>query len=195
MEGYASRFDDLFASRAQRRAFRDSLIGLLLPRDRTKTLTWLAGAEPVVGAQHRQVQRLPWLLSASRWNHEKIDSRRGELLTAQPASRPHPGGVGILDDAGDRKSGPATAGVSRQDIGSRTGVERGLVTVSTGWADEQVYYPRHAVPSPPAPRLPGGRTDPAFRTTGQLAATLVADARAAGVACRAVVAACFSGRA
>ncbi|WP_457784971.1 hypothetical protein, partial [Streptomyces mirabilis] len=32
--------------------------GLLLPRDRNKTLTCLAGAEPVAGAQHAAVQRL-----------------------------------------------------------------------------------------------------------------------------------------
>jgi hypothetical protein len=30
----------------------------LTPRDRNKTLTGLAGAEPVAGAQHREVQRL-----------------------------------------------------------------------------------------------------------------------------------------
>jgi hypothetical protein len=33
---------------------------LLLPRDRNKTLTGLAGAEPITGAQHREVQRLQW---------------------------------------------------------------------------------------------------------------------------------------
>jgi hypothetical protein len=38
---------------------------LLLPRDCNKTLTGLAAAEPVVGAQHREVQRPQWLLSES----------------------------------------------------------------------------------------------------------------------------------
>jgi SRSO17 transposase len=193
VEGYASQFDDLFASRAQRRAFRDYLTGLLLPRDRNKTLTCLAGAEPMVGAQHREVQRLQWFLSESPWDHEKINTRRIELVTRQPATRPHPGGVLILDDSGDRKSGHATAHVSRQYIGSRNGVDTGIVTVSTAWADERVYYPLHARPYTPAPRLPGGREDPSFRTKGQLATTLVADARAAGVAFRAVVADCFYG--
>jgi hypothetical protein len=55
---YAVRFDGLFRSLAQRRGFRDYLLGLLLPRDRNKTLTGLAGAEPITGAQHREVQRL-----------------------------------------------------------------------------------------------------------------------------------------
>ncbi|MEX5711770.1 IS701 family transposase [Parafrankia sp. FMc6] len=195
VEAYASEFDDLFASRAQRRAFRDYLVGLLLPRDRNKTLTCLAGAEPVVGAQHREVQRLQWFLSESPWDHEKINSRRIALLMTQPATRPHPGGVLIPDDSGDRKSGHATAGVSRQYIGSRNGVDTGIVTVSTAWADERVYHPLHTrlyIPVP-APCLPGGRADPSFRTKGQIAAALVADARAAGIGFRAVVADCFYG--
>ena len=58
LEGYAARFDDLFGSLAQRRGFREYLAGLLGPRDRNKTLTALAGAEPVAGAQLPAVQRL-----------------------------------------------------------------------------------------------------------------------------------------
>jgi hypothetical protein len=54
LEDYAARFDDLFGSLAQRPGFRDYLAGLLAPRDRNKTLTALAGAEPVTGAQHRR---------------------------------------------------------------------------------------------------------------------------------------------
>jgi hypothetical protein len=50
LEAYAQRFDVLFSSLAQRRGFRDYLQGLLLPRDRNKTLTGLAGAEPITGA-------------------------------------------------------------------------------------------------------------------------------------------------
>ena len=58
LEGYAARFDDLFGALAQRRGFREYLAGLLAPRDRNKTLTALAGAEPVAGAGHPAVQRL-----------------------------------------------------------------------------------------------------------------------------------------
>jgi hypothetical protein len=56
LEDYAAQFDALFSSLAQRRGLRAYLQGLLLPRDRNKTLTALAGAEPVVGAQHAAVQ-------------------------------------------------------------------------------------------------------------------------------------------
>jgi len=79
LEGYAARFDDLFGSLAQRRGFREYLAGLLGPRDRNKTLTALAGAEPVAGAQHRSVQRLQFFLSESRWDPEQVSARRLEL--------------------------------------------------------------------------------------------------------------------
>ena len=82
LEGYAARFDDLFGSLAQRRGFRDYLAGLLAPRDRNKTLTALAGAEPVTGAQHPAVQRLQFFLSESRW-----DRGEGQRPPAGAAAR------------------------------------------------------------------------------------------------------------
>src|SRR6266581_1142010 len=85
LEEYAARFDDLFGSLAQRRGFREYLAGLLAPRDRNKTLTALAGAEPVAGAQHPAVQRLQFFLSESRWDPEQVNARRLELLRADPS--------------------------------------------------------------------------------------------------------------
>jgi DDE superfamily endonuclease len=61
---------------AQRRGFREYLAGLLAPRDRNKTLTALAGAEPVTGARHPAVQRLQFFLSESRWDPGKVNDRR-----------------------------------------------------------------------------------------------------------------------
>jgi hypothetical protein len=43
LEAYAAQFDPLFGTLAQRRSFREYLQGLLLPRDRNKTLTALVG--------------------------------------------------------------------------------------------------------------------------------------------------------
>ena len=65
LEAYAATFDGLFGTLAQRRSFREYLQGLLLPRERNKTLTALAGTETVVGAQAAPVQRLQWFLSES----------------------------------------------------------------------------------------------------------------------------------
>src|SRR5215467_4938807 len=100
LEGYAARFDDLFASRAQRRSFREYLAGLLLPRDRNKTLTALAGAEPVVQAHAAPVQQLQFFRSASPWPADAVNAHRLELLWADPATMPHAAGVLVIDDSG-----------------------------------------------------------------------------------------------
>jgi SRSO17 transposase len=193
LEDYAAQFDPLFTRLAQRRGLRAYLQGLLLPRDRNKTMTALAGAEPVVGAQHGAVQGLQWFVTESSWDHERVDQRRVELLVADPATAPHDQGALVLDDSGDRKAGRHTAHVARQWLGSLGKTDNGIVAVSSLWADERVYWPVDVVPYTPASRLPRGRTDPAFRTKPQLAAELVQAARAAGICFRAVVADCFYG--
>src|SRR5215213_5293176 len=98
LEAYSAAFGVLFATLAQRRGFREYLQGLLLPRDRNKTLTALAGAEPIIGAQHREVQRLQWFLTESSWDHEAVNQQRIALLGADPATAPHAQGVLVLDD-------------------------------------------------------------------------------------------------
>src|SRR5919205_1065582 len=108
LEAYAAEFDPLFGTLAQRRGFREYLQGLLLPRDRNKTLTALAGAEPVVAAQASAVQRLQFFLSESTWDAEAINTRRVALLLSDPATAPHPDGVLVVDDTGDRKAGSHT---------------------------------------------------------------------------------------
>jgi hypothetical protein len=193
LEAYAGQFDPLFSSLAQRRGLRDYLQGLLLPRDRNKTLTGLAGAEPIAGAQHREVQRLQWFLSESAWDHELVNARRVQLLCSDPATAPHDRGALVIDDTGDRKDGTQTAHVARQYLGSVGKIDNGIVAVTSLWADERVYWPVHAVPYTPASRLPGGERDPGFRTKPQLALELVQAARAAGIPFRAVVADCAYG--
>jgi hypothetical protein len=193
LEDYATQFDPLLASVAQRRGLRDYLQGLLLPRDRNKTLTALADAEPITGAQHRQVQRLQWFLSESTWDHEAVNRQRIALLQADPATAPHGQGVLVIDDTGDRKDGSATAHVARQYLGSVGKTDNGIVCVTSLWADARCYWPLHAVPYTPASRLAKGKSDPGFRTKPQLAVELVEAARLAKIPFRAVVADCFYG--
>jgi hypothetical protein len=193
LEDYAAGFDELFSRLAQRRGFREYLTGLLTPRDRNKTLTGLAGAVPVEGAQHAAVQRLQYFLSQSTWDADEVNRRRLELLVNDPATAPHARGVIAIDDSGDRKDGTATAHVGRQWLGRYGKTDNGIVTVTTVWADERVYYPLHAEPYTPASRFPGKKADPEFRTKLQIAADLVSQALSAGVTCRAVVADSFYG--
>src|SRR5213083_3766542 len=188
LEGYAARFDDLFGSLAQRRGFREYLAGLLAPRDRNKTLTALAGAGPVTGAQHPAVQRLQFFLSESRWDPERVNARRLELLLADPATAPHEAGVLVIDDSGDRKDGTKTAHVGHQWLGRYGKTDNGVVTVTAVWADERLYYPVHAVPYTPARHFAKGKNDPAFRTKLAIGADLAVKAQGAGFTFRAVAA-------
>ncbi|GAA0428779.1 hypothetical protein Acor_70980 [Acrocarpospora corrugata] len=188
LEGYATRFDDLFSHVAQRRGFREYLAGLLQPRARNKTLTCLAGVEPVTGARHPHAQRLQFFLSESCWDPDQVNDRRLQLLLNNPATAPHPAGVLVIDDSGDRKDGTATAHVGRQWLGRLGKTDNGIVTVTTLWADERLYFPLHAQPYTPARRLPGGKNDPAFRTKWQIAVALAVEAMQAGVLFRAAVA-------
>src|SRR3954464_14164339 len=134
LEDYAAQFDSLFARLAQRRSFRAYLQGLLLPRDRNKTLTALAGTEPVVGAQHPAVQELQFFLSESTWDPERVNQRRLELLLDDPATCPHENGALVSDDPGDRKAGRHTAHVARQYLGSLGKTDNGIVAVTSLWA-------------------------------------------------------------
>ncbi|MDN3029609.1 transposase [Streptomyces sp. S.PB5] len=190
MEEYAARFDDFFFSLAQRRGFREYLVGLLAPRERNKTITCLAGAEPVTGAGMPGVRWLQFFLSESPWEAEEVNDRRLELLREQSATAPHDGGVIVIDDSGDRKDGTAAAHVGRQWLGRYGKTDNGIVTVTTVWTDGRVYYPLHARPYTPAHHFARGRSDPAFRTKPQLSAALAVRGKEADFGCRAEVADC-----
>src|SRR5262249_29727641 len=92
------------------------------------------------------------------------------------------------DDSGDRKDGTKTAHVGHQWLGRYGKTDNGVVTVTTVWADERVYYPVHAVPYTPARHFAKGKNDPAFRTKLKIGADLAIRAREAGFAFRAVAA-------
>ena len=193
LEGFAAQFDALFGSLGQRRSFRHYLSGLLAPRDRNKTLTALAGAEPVVQAQSPEVQRLQYFLSEAEWSAEALNARRLELLQSEAATVAHSGGVLVLDDTGDRKDGTATEHVGRQYLGALGKIDNGIVAVTTLWTDGRVHYPLPFAPYTPASRFRGGTDDPRFRTKPQIAVDLIEQARAAGIPFRAVVVDCFYG--
>jgi SRSO17 transposase len=194
LEDYAARFDDLFGARAQRHAFRRYLEGLLLPAERNKTLTALANTEPVVGAQRKEAQSLQWFLSESRWDPKEINERRLEILAADAASAaPSEEGVLVIDEHGDRKWGKKTAHVGRQWLANIGKTESGVVSVTSLWADERVYYPVDFEPYTPSQHFEGGKQDPRFRTKLKIASQLVELARQRSIPFRAVVADSFYG--
>src|SRR5437899_11132321 len=86
LEEYAALFDPLFSDVAQRRGFREYVQGLLLPRDRNRTLTAVAGAEPNTQAQAAPVQSLQFFLSESTWEVTQVSEQRLALLFTDPAT-------------------------------------------------------------------------------------------------------------
>ena len=193
LEGYAARFDDLFRARAQRDGFRRYLEGLLLPAERNKTLTALANTEPLAGAQRREAQSLQWFLSESGWDQEQMNERRLELLFEEPVTAPNTQGVLVIDEHGDRKWGKKTAHVGKQWLGNIGKTENGVVSVSSLWADEGVYYPLEVEPYTPKHHFEKGTSDPRFRTKLKIASQLVERSAKTGVPFRAVVADSFYG--
>ena len=189
LEEYAARF-----RRPVRRMWRSgggsasTVPGLLAPRDRNKTLTALAGAELVTGLKLPAVQRLQFFLSESVWEPEAVTGRRWRPPRADPVTAPHGGGVLIIDDSGDRKDGTARLRTwAWQYLGRYGKTDSGVVTVTTVWADERVYYPVHAVPYTPAKYFAKGKNDPEFRTKLAIGADLAVRAQEAGFCFRAVV--------
>ena len=146
LEEYVKQFDPLFGKSNQREGFRQYLEGVLLPSERHKALTGLVNTEPVVGAQLPRAQKLQWFLSESDWDERKVQAKRLTLLREDTTTAPNAWGVLVIDETGDRKNGHKTAHVGRQYLGNRGKIDNGVVSVTSLWADEQVYYPLEIEP-------------------------------------------------
>jgi SRSO17 transposase len=98
--------------------------------------------------------------------------------------------AGALDETGQEKHGTATAGVKRQYMGCAGRVANGINTVHLAYVREgtghaligaRQWIPREQIADPVTALAAGLPPDLAFRTKGQLAAGLCADAYADGV--------------
>jgi len=98
--------------------------------------------------------------------------------------------IGALDETGQEKKGTATAGVKRQHMGCAGGVENGINTVHLSYIREQTghaligarqWIPAGHIADPVKSLLTGLPPDLVFRTKGQLAITILADAFAGGL--------------
>ncbi len=150
LEAYARHFDKLLGRSNQREGFRRYLEGLLLPTERHKTLTGLVNTEPLVGAQLPRAQKLQWFLSESDWEERQVQAERLTLLREDPSTAPTADGVLVIDETGDRKDGHHTAHVGRQYLANLGKIDNGVVSVTSLWADERVYYPVDVEPYTPA---------------------------------------------
>ena len=99
----------------------------------------------------------------------------------------------MIDETGDRKDGHQTAHVGRQYLANVGKIDNGVVSVSSLWADEHVYYPVDVEPYTPAFYFAKGKNDPQFRTKLKIAVQLVERALQEKIPFRAVVADSFYG--
>jgi hypothetical protein len=115
------------------------------------------------------------------------------LVRQAPRTAPIEDGVLIIDEHGDRKWGKHTAHVGKQWLANIGKTESGVVSVSSLWANEKIYWPVNFEPYTPAHHFGGGKEDPAFRTKLKIASQLVELAAEEGIPFRAVVADSFYG--
>src|SRR5258706_5806177 len=153
----------------------------------------MVNSEPVVGAQEARVQSLEWYLSESTWDAVAAHSRRLELLLNSAELRPSESGALVIDETGDRKDGHKTAHVGRQYLANLGKIDNGVVSVSSLWADERVYYPLEVEPYTPESSFAKGKKDPQFRTKLKIALELVKQAIQEQIPFRAMVADSFYG--
>jgi len=83
--------------------------------------------------------------------------------------------------------------VGKQWLANMGKTENGVVSVSSLWAEEGIYYPLEVEPYTPAHHFEGAKNDPRFRTKLKIAQQLVERSVALGVPFRAVVADSFYG--
>ena len=98
--------------------------------------------------------------------------------------------IGALDETGQEKKGEATAGVKRQHMGCAGGVENGINTVHLSYVRDKTghaligarqWIPAGHIADPVKSLVMGLPPDLVFRTKGQLAIDIMAEAFADGV--------------
>ena len=148
---------------------------------------------PSRSPERKEAQSPQWFLSESGWTPKEVNERRLELLLEEPTTAPDKDGVLVIEEHGDRNWGKHTAHVGRQWLANIGKTENGVVSVSSLWADEGVYWPVDFEPYTPAHHFGSAKNDPAFRTKLKIAQELVELAVGRGIPFRAVVADSFYG--
>src|ERR1022692_437128 len=146
-------------------------------------------------AQHagdRTPDRTQRLLNHAAWDTFAAMGvvRRFAVTGLDEAARRGAMRIGALDETGQEKKGQATAGVKRQHMGCAGGVENGINTVHLSYVREKTghaligarqWIPAAHIADPVKSLVMGLPLDLVFRTKGQLAIGICADALADGI--------------
>ncbi len=114
IDAFCAAFDDLFCRSQERVALRHYLIGLLLPREHTKTAVELAAIVPLANRQ-----ALHHFLHDAPWDAAALNRRRLARWQAHPVLSPHAQGVLIVDETGDPKRGHGIVLAAPHDLTAR----------------------------------------------------------------------------
>ena len=180
-------FDELMSTVAgrfprvePRRRARAFVLGLLadLPRKNCWTIAEHAGDGSPGGMQH--------FLARARWD---ADAVRDDLRGYVAGHLGDPQAVLVVDETGDLKKGPATAGVQRQYTGTAGRTENAQVAVYLSYAgrdghaliDRELYLPKPWTDDPDRCHAAGIPEDMVFATKPALARAMIARALDAGV--------------
>jgi SRSO17 transposase len=145
--------------------------------------------DPTPDKTQRLLNRASWDASAAMGVVRRF-SVAGLTQAAGRAGRRGGLAVGALDETGQEKAGTATAGVKRQYMGCAGRVANGINTVHLAYVREKTghaligarqWIPQEHITDPVQSLVMGLPLDLAFRTKGQLAIDLCADAAADGV--------------
>jgi SRSO17 transposase len=146
-------------------------------------------------AGDRTPDRTQRLLNRAAWDEFAAMSRVRRFAAGgldEAAGRGRRGGlaIGALDETGQEKAGEATAGVKRQYMGCAGRVANGINTVHLAYVREKTghalagarqWIPREHIEDPVRSLVMGLPLDLEFRTKGQLAIDICADAYADGL--------------
>jgi SRSO17 transposase len=175
-----ARIAGRFARVEPRRRARAFVLGLLaeLPRKNCWTIAEHAGDATPGGMQH--------FLAAASWDADGVrDDLRGYVVEHLG----DPGAVLVVDETGDLKKGPASAGVQRQYSGTAGRIENCQVAVFLTYAapaghaliDRALYLPKSWTADPARCQAAGIPAGTVFATKPKLAREMIGRALDAGV--------------
>jgi SRSO17 transposase len=150
LEGYRTRYHDLFRRREQREQYDQYLQGLLLDLPNKAVETMVLHMN---GDDANAIRRQQHFISHGRWpDHEILERHWSEV--AQDLGDPQ--GVLIIDESGFPKQGTESVGVKRQwcgQLGKRANCQVGVFAAyatSQGYTllDRRLYLPREWVEDP-----------------------------------------------
>lgn len=168
LKRFLNKFKDLFSKRCFPN-FCYYIGGLFLELKRTNIQTIV---QKTPSASYQNVQ---YLISEAKWNSEKLNNRRVQILESNPATRSSTRGVVVIDDSSCKKWGLKTEGAKPQYSSTEDRVINCNVVVFSSYADSRKHWPIDHIPYKPAEEFRFGEEDVEFKSKLEIAKDLIGD--------------------